>query len=148
MNIRPATPADNDFIIAANQAIDQTNNVQKPSKLTADVLQRDLFSTNPKAYAIIAEDDHGKPIGVALYSSIYFASTGPGLWISNLYVSDIARRKGVAAQLVEYLKTENPDYVGVFWATYKINDNMFSFADSIQAKTYHDLVMFGKMSNT
>jgi len=95
-------PADIDFIIEANVAINEISG----STALAGLRQRlnaDIFSDEPKAYVIIAEMD-GRPVGMALYSWTYFANDGRIMWLSQVYVKPEYRRHRVAFALFRELK--------------------------------------------
>lgn len=120
--IRPMSTTDIDFVISA------VHGVHEASKQTADIidlknrLQIDILSKKPKAHVVVAEIA-GQPVGMTLYSTVYFADEGEIMWQSQLFVKPEYRGRGVADQLIEHLKgiCKQRDYYAICGAIAKTN---------------------------
>lgn len=132
-----------DFIVHANQMINDTNNVEQTNRL-AESLEKDYFIEKPKFSCLIAEQD-GKPVGMILYSKVYWADDGEVLWISQMYVEETYRKNGIFFELIKALKKENPDIEIVSCATGGVNKKMqkilkYYGAKEIDLKFYYKIV--------
>ena len=104
-----------EFIIHANQMINQVNNTQMTNHLQ-EKIEEDLFSEKPKFQCLVAEYE-GIPVGMILYSYFYWANDGEVLWISQMYIEEEYRKKGIFFALIKKLKEENPNIHIVSCAT-------------------------------
>ena len=100
MQIRNATESDFDFILKANSDISGHSHQSGIDPENQARLKSDLFGTNPKCWAIIAEDN-GRSVGMALYSTVYFANEGQLCWVSQIYVIPEYRRHIATGLLVK-----------------------------------------------
>lgn len=123
VTIRAMDETDINFVISAvhdvHQASEQTGSIIN----LADRLRIDILSDKPKAYVVIAETDN-QPIGMALYSTAYFADEGEIMWQSQLFVSPEYRGKGISDQIINYLKNicRQQGYYAICGAIAKSND--------------------------
>lgn len=81
-----ATNKHKEFIIHANQKINSINHTEKENDLMQNIDQ-DLFGKNPLCKCIIAEINH-KPVGMLLYSYVYWANDGQVIWISQMFIEE------------------------------------------------------------
>ena len=65
---------------------------------------------------MIAEKD-GNPVGMILYSYFYWANDGEVLWISQMFIEEEYRNKGIFIKLIKKLREENKDIKIVSCAT-------------------------------
>ena len=139
MKIRKAKIEDKNFVINANDRVNQVSGITSKSKLSEN-FEKDFFGRNPKAYCIIAEEK-GKQIGFLLYSYVYWANKGRGLYLSNAFVDPDYRGKGVLNKLMGYVKKTR----GVSFSTMIVgneNKNIQEIlshygAEDIEMKTYY-----------
>lgn len=73
-----------------------------PARLTQH-LERGFFE------ALIARDNRGEPLGMAVYYTAYSTWNGPYLWLEDLVVIPSARKHGVGTALMEALKQKALD---------------------------------------
>lgn len=113
-SIRPATPADADYIVHINQQIEGAD-----AKLTKERLLADVLVDNPKAYAAIFEDQQ-KAVGLVFYAFCYWASVGQIMWVSQLYI-DAEQRGKFFWDVKKWLRQKQYDHQcqRICWATAK-----------------------------
>lgn len=109
MIIRNARIKDKDFIVKANHEVDEISGTHEESKLEQNYLD-DLFCPQPKFSCIVVENNN-EPVAYMLYSHVYWANTGYGLYLSNAYVSPTYRNQGILKMMLEFIKAENQDVV-------------------------------------
>lgn len=107
MNIvfRNAKKEDREFIINANQEINLLSGLDD-STLEHNI-DKDLFEDHI-CKAIIVENNR-KTIGFLLYSYIYWANCGKGIYLSQAYVKNEYRKQGILKQLLLELETREKD---------------------------------------
>jgi GNAT superfamily N-acetyltransferase len=111
-----------DYLLRANAEINQVNEVKHESNFSQN-LERDLFTSKPKFKCLVAVADN-KPVGMVLYSNMYWADDGEVLWISQTHVDKEYRKYGVFLKLIQELKNRNKDAVLISCATGKTNKTM------------------------
>ena len=111
-----------DFLVKANVIIHEVSEQTYESEF-AKRLDKDYFSNNPKFYCLVAEYDKA-PVGMILYSKMYWADDGEVLWVSQMYVEKEYRKFGIAAKLYEALRLYNPEANVISCATGKNNKVM------------------------
>ena len=111
-----------EFIIYANKVINNVNETVQTTGLELNI-DKDYFCDKPKFKCLVAEIDN-KPVGMILYSYFYWASDGEVLWISQMFVEEEYRKKGVFFKLIEKMKEENKDIKIVSCATGDKNKKM------------------------
>lgn len=99
MNIKivEAQRCDKDFILFANREIDDASFI-KSSKLK-DNIDKDIFA-NHRAICLIAKDAD-KPVGMVLFSKVYWADRGEGVYLSQAYVVPEYRNNGVFKRMIK-----------------------------------------------
>ena len=106
ITIRHAVLSDLDFVIHANNIINDASNLTRADDDLKERLGRDFFpenKTKSNAGILIAEAD-GVPVGMAVYSACYFMKEGDSMWLSNVYVDEKHRKLGIATKLMEHMK--------------------------------------------
>lgn len=111
-----------EFIIHANNMINNINNTEQTNKLDQNI-DSDYFCNEPKFKCLIAEIENN-PVGMILYSYFYWANDGQVLWISQMFIEEEYRKYGVFFKLINKLKKENPDIKIVSCATGNENKRM------------------------
>ena len=110
MIIRNATINDKDYIVSRNDIINGFSGISSKSKISLN-FENDFFGEKPKAYALIVEENE-QVIAYAIYSFIYWSTQGQGVYLSNVYVEEGYRRKGVLKLILENLKNlENINFI-------------------------------------
>ena len=103
-----------DFIIHANNIINNVNSTKK-------------------FHCLIAEYEK-KPVGMILYSYFYWANDGEVLWISQMFVEEEYRDKGIFFSLIDALKQNNKDIKIISCATGDENKRMQKILKGYGAK--------------
>lgn len=111
-----------DYLIKANAEINNVNEVSHESDFAKN-LDKDYFISKPKFKCLIALADE-KPVGMVLYSKMYWADDGVVLWVSQTHVDKEYRKYGIFLKLVQALKSRNKDAELIACATGKPNKNM------------------------
>jgi GNAT superfamily N-acetyltransferase len=103
--IRPAAPGD--CIAIAGLASELHATLGDPvGNFTPDVIRTDGFGAEPQFRIIVAETSEGLA-GYALYGRAYeTAYAARGLYLNDLFVRPVARRRGIAAALVQAVKDQ------------------------------------------
>jgi len=100
LNIHPVTPAGIPALLALIRELATYEKKRHKAVVTEGDLLRDLFGSQPKFRALIAEWD-GKPAGYATF--FYFYSTFAGraaLFLEDLFVLDEFRGSGIGKALL------------------------------------------------
>jgi predicted N-acetyltransferase YhbS len=142
VKIRPMIKDDIDFIIYANKKVHEASNQTSEIIEFKERLIKDILSINPKAYVIVALDDNN-PIGMALYSTIYFADEGQIMWLSNIFVKEDYRNKKVAKAMIKYLKNvcEEKGYYAICGAVENSNELSKYFFNSLNSRWLENFKM-------
>lgn len=132
-----------DFIIYANEVINNVNNTNQTNGLSTNI-DKDYFSGKPKFDCLVAEVD-GVPAGMILYSKFYWANDGEVLWISQMFVEEKYRKCGVFFELIRKLRKINKEIKIVSCATGDENKRMqrilkYYGAKEINLKFYYKKV--------
>ncbi len=146
ITIRPAKESDIQFILDGYFLINRETPMQTANVLTSEKIKRDVLSPNPKAYIDIAEINPGEPMGFIFYSTVYYASTGQVLWVTNLYVDPFAQGRGIASvgkMLIWNTVKRIPDAQGVYGCTEHNNHNAINFFSRIGLKQFEHFLMIG-----
>ena len=138
-----ANKAHKEFILHANNVINNTNNTKQTNCLEQNI-DKDYFCANPKFQCLVAEIDN-KPVGMVLYSYFYWANDGEVLWISQMFVEEEYRKYGVFFKLIDKLKKENRNIKIVSFATGAQNKRMqkilkYYSAHEINLKFYYKVI--------
>lgn len=142
MNFRDAELEDKEIILNANKEINILSGLND-STLESRI-DKDMFE-DKTCKSIIAEID-GKVVGMVLYSYVYWANCGKGIYLSQAYVKSEYRGQGIYKQLLKELeRIENDcnfitDLVGVENNIMKQTLNKLKFEES-------DLITYYKMIN-
>ena len=105
MIIRNATIKDKDFVVSSNDNVNQVSGIKTQSRLTMN-FEKDFLSDNPKAFCLIVEENK-EQIAYCLYSYVYWANKGQGVYLSNVFVKPEHRKKGVLREILSHIKKLN-----------------------------------------
>ena len=109
MKFREANISDKEFILNANKEINLLSGLNDST--FEKRIDKDLFE-DKICKSIIAEND-GKVVGMILYSYIYWANCGQGIYLSQAYVKKEYRGNGIYKQLLKELenKESNTNFI-------------------------------------
>ena len=103
VTLRPATPDDVATILRFVQDLAAFEREPDAVEATEAMLSEALFGPQPAAEAVIAEEA-GAPVGFALFFHNFSTWKGRrGLYLEDLYVTPVARGRGVGGALLRYL---------------------------------------------
>ncbi len=101
MKFREAEFKDREFILNVNREINVLSGLNDST--LEKRIDKDLFQ-DKICKSIIAEIN-GKVVGLILYSYIYWANCGKGIYLSQAYVKSEYRGQGIYKQLLKELET-------------------------------------------
>lgn len=105
INFRKAALEDKEFILNANKEINILSGLNDST--FDNNIDKDLFEYKI-CKAIIAEENNNA-IGFVLYSYIYWANCGKGIYLSQVYVKKEYRNKGVFKMLLNELEAKEKE---------------------------------------
>ncbi|KAF6017265.1 SAT2 [Bugula neritina] len=106
-------------------------------KFSKEALQRDGFDCSPPLFHCFVAEFRGVAIGYALYSYQYSAYEGGlEMRVSNLFVKEVYRCKGVGKLLFEALieKAKQQKTVGIEWMVLNWNRTAIKFYENFGAQ--------------
>ena len=95
LEIVEAKQEDKDFVLHANMKIDEASYIET-SKLFEN-LDKDIFM-DKKAVCLLAKVNN-KKAGMVLFSKVYWADRGEGVYVSQVYVEPEFRGNGILKEL-------------------------------------------------
>ena len=109
MKFREANKSDKEFILNANKEINLLSGLNDST--FEKRIDKDLFE-DKICKSIIAENN-GEVVGMILYSYIYWANCGQGIYLSQAYVKKEYRGNGIYKQLLKELenKESNTNFI-------------------------------------
>lgn len=105
INFREVALEDKEFILNANKEINILSGLNDST--FDNNIDKDLFE-NKMCKVIIAEESNNA-IGFVLYSYIYWANCGKGIYLSQVYVKEEYRNKGVFKKLLNELEAKEKE---------------------------------------
>lgn len=105
MNIRNATIKDKGFVVSSNDYVNQVSGIKTQSQLSIN-FEKDILCKNPKAFCLIVEENK-EQIAFCLYSYVYWANKGQGVYLSNVFVKSEHRKKGIFREILSHIKNLN-----------------------------------------
>ena len=138
--VRLAVPDDAEDIIRMMDALCAVTH-DPPTGLTPDDIKRDGFGSEPWFIAFIAEDAN-EPVGLAMAERAYASDLGfRGLYLTELFVDDAARGKGVGRALMRavtaHCKAIGGTWVG--WDVWVENKAAYAFYETLGAEHRNDV---------
>lgn len=103
--IAQASVSDRDFILYANKQIDEVSDIDKSAlaqNVDADVLH------NKKCVCLVAKCG-GRHAGMLLFSRVYWADRGQGVYVSQAFVCEQFRKQGVFKKMLQAAFDFYPD---------------------------------------
>ncbi len=97
---REATKSDKEFLLNANKEINVLSGLDDST--FEKNIDKDLFE-NKICKSLIVEEN-GAILGFLLYSYVYWANCGRGIYLSNAYVDKEYRNKGIFKMLLSELE--------------------------------------------
>ncbi len=146
--VRPATAEDADTIVRFVHAL-SLHDGGRVSRLTRDTLLRDGFGPDPAFSVLLAEVD-GAAAGFALYFAGYDTDRAArGVYMSDLYVEDGFRRRGVGRALIRGVAAACRENGGkwMFWSVLKRNRNARRFYRTV-APELKDVVLCAALGDS
>lgn len=137
ITIRSATAGDIGLLAALIEEVERFYGAVEIEDITVRQAQvrQALFDSPPLAYALIAEDGEGGPVGFAAYSFLWpAAGSTHSLFLKELYVREQGRRQGVATQLMRELRdiaAARPGCSRIEWMTDRDNPDARSFYQAL-----------------
>ena len=107
MNIsfREASLQDKEFILNSNKEINILSGLNDSA--FDNNIDKDLFAD--KICKVIIAEDNKNAIGFVLYSYIYWANCGKGIYLSQVYVKEVYRTKGIFKLLLNEIENREKD---------------------------------------
>lgn len=137
ISFRNVNVNDKSFILDANKEINKLSGLNDS---TFDYnIDNDLFK-NKLCKCIIAESD-SNPVGFLLYSYIYWANCGKGIYLSQAYVKKEYRNKGIFKMLLYEIEAREKECKFITNLVGKENSNMVSSMNKLGFKS-SDLITF------
>jgi GNAT superfamily N-acetyltransferase len=100
IKIEQATKQDKKFVLKANNEINKASGLIG-SKLI-DNIDKDIFGEDKLCHCLVAKHE-GKTIGMTLYSYVYWARLGKGIYWSQAYVEPEYRKNGILREFLNYI---------------------------------------------
>jgi L-amino acid N-acyltransferase YncA len=142
ITIRPAREADIPAILHGYFKVNEHSPMGTAYVLSAERIRRDILSAEPKAYIDIAEVDD-EFAGFVFYSSVYFASTGQVVWVTDIYIDPFARGAGIPKKFRDAMQQRFPDAHGLYGVTEKTNTRAKAYFCSQGAHVYDHFDFIG-----
>lgn len=142
MNIsfRNAKIEDKDFILEANKEINLLSGLND-STLDNNI-DKDLFKD--KICKVIIAEINNNAAGFILYSYIYWANRGKGIYLSQAYVKSEYRKQGILKMLLNELEEREKNCNFITNLVGNENDVMISSLQKLNFKS-SDLITYYKM---
>ena len=103
LTLRDAVPGDEALVAGFVRALAEYERLAHEAVATEADFRRALFGTQPRAQAIIAEQD-GAPVGFALWFYNFSTFAGrPGIYLEDVFVIPEARNRGIGRAIFRHL---------------------------------------------
>ena len=140
INFRKAELKDKEFILNANKEI---NILSSLNDSTFDNnIDKDLFED--KICKVIIAEVNNDIAGFVLYSYIYWANCGKGIYLSQAYVKSEYRRKGILKMLLHELESREKECNFITNLVGNENTVMINSLNKLDFKT-SDLITYYRM---
>lgn len=107
-----------------------------------DNIDKDLFKDKTCKVIIAAENDN--PVGFVLYSYIYWANCGKGIYLSQVYVKEEYRNKGIFKKLLNEIEAREKECKFITNLVGNENEIMLNSMNKLGFKS-SDLITFYRM---
>lgn len=105
INFRDVELKDKEFILNANKQINILSGLNDSA--FSNNIDKDLFEN--KICKVIIAEENSNAIGFVLYSYIYWANCGRGIYLSQVYVKEEYRKNGVFKMLLNELELKEKE---------------------------------------
>lgn len=140
MIFREAEFKDKEFILNANREINYLSDLNDSS--FEKRIDKDLFED--KTFKSIIAEIEGKVVGMVLYSYVYWANCGKGIYLSQAYVKSEYRGQGIYKKLLEELEKKETNCNFITDLVGKDNAIMKKTLDRLNFKS-SDLITYYRM---
>jgi len=133
MPVRPAVEADLPEIVALIHELAEYERAADEVVLDVEEVRGHLFGPDPAASVLVAEDDGGAVVGMALWYRTFSTWLGtPGIWLEDLFVRPEARGAGHGMALLSALRERTDGRLE--WAVLDWNEPSIRFYESLGAR--------------
>lgn len=143
IKFRQAKTKDKEFILNANKEINVLSGLNDST--FDNNIDKDLFEDNI-CKAIIAEIDDNV-VGFVLYSYIYWANCGKGIYLSQAYVKNEYRKQGILKMLLQELETKEKECKFITNLVGNENEVMMKSLDKLGFKSSDLITFYRKIKN-
>lgn len=140
INFREVELKDREFILNANKEINILSGLHD-STLEHNI-DKDVFEN--KVCKVIIAEENKNAIGFLLYSYIYWANCGKGIYLSQVYVKEEYRKQGIFKMLLQELELREPECNFITNLVGNENDGMLSGMRKLGFES-SDLITFYRM---
>lgn len=143
-SIRSATANDVPLILSLIKELAQYEKLSHAVVATEDDLKESLFGARPAAEVVIGYEG-SEPVGYALFFSTFSTFVGkPGIYLEDLYVRPVARRKGYGRALLLHLAqlARERGCGRLEWSVLDWNEPSINFYKSLGAVPLDDWTVF------
>ncbi len=143
-SIRSATADDVPLILSLIKELAEYEKLSHAVVATEDDLQQSLFGARPAAEVVIASEG-AEAVGYALFFSTFSTFVGkPGIYLEDLYVRPVARRKGYGRALLLHLAqlARERGCGRLEWSVLDWNEPSINFYKSLGAVPLDDWTVF------
>lgn len=141
INFREVELKDKEFILNANKEINILSGLNDST--FDNNIDKDLFED--KICKVIIAEEGDNAIGFVLYSYIYWANCGKGIYLSQVYVKEKYRNKGIFKMLLHELGSREKECKFITDFVGNENEVMLSSMEKLGFKS-SDLKIYYKMS--
>ncbi len=139
---RSAKKEDKEFILKAHREINDISNLTYSAfekNIDSDLFQKGLCK------CIIIETANNQ-IGFLLYSYVYWADYGKGIYLSNAYIDKSYRGQGLFSKLLDELEAQEKDCKFITNMVGTENETMIKIMNKLSFKSF-DLLNYYKSIN-
>ncbi|MGP3976351.1 GNAT family N-acetyltransferase [Streptomyces sp. 8N114] len=143
--IRSAAPADVPVIHAMIRELAEYEREPEAARATEEQLHEALFGERPAAYAHLAEDTDGNPVGFALWFLNFSTWRGVhGIYLEDLYVRPAARGGGYGKALLTQLARlcVERGYERLEWSVLNWNAPSIAFYEALGARPQDEWTVY------
>ena len=140
MKFREVKKEDREFILKANREINELSGLNDST--LEKRIDKDLFED--KTFKSIIAEIEGKVVGMILYSYVYWANCGKGIYLSQAYVKSEYRGQGIYKKLLEELEKKETNCNFITDLVGKDNSIMKKSLDRLNFKS-SDLITYYRM---
>lgn len=140
MKFREVKKEDREFILKANREINELSGLNDST--LEKRIDKDLFED--KTFKSIIAEIEGKVVGMILYSYVYWANCGKGIYLSQAYVKSEYRGQGIYKKLLEELEKKETNCNFITDLVGKDNAIMKKTLDRLNFKA-SDLITYYRM---